>query len=62
MDYIISMEMKGNSPEEFVEDVYLNIKGALTHNPQVITVENVEALAEQLTELAARKKEEGCGE
>lgn len=57
----ISVEIKGKGRESFIEDLYLAIKEALTHKPQVITLENVETLADLLTELVNRKKEEQEG-
>ena len=59
----IFVEIRGKGREAFIEDMYVTIKEALTRTPQVLTLENVETLADLLTELVNRKKEElGSGE
>ena len=56
------MEVIGKDADAFMDALYMDIKSAFMHKPCGITVEHLEALAEQLTELAARKKEEAGGE
>jgi hypothetical protein len=54
----IRIELECEGREAFIEELYNTIKEALTRSPQVLTLENVEALSELLTELVSRKKEE----
>lgn len=57
----IRMDVTGKDADAFMDALYMDIKSAFLHEPCGITVEHLEALAEQLIELAARKKEEAGG-
>jgi DNA-binding ferritin-like protein (Dps family) len=58
----IRMDVIGKDADDFIDNLYKEIKGAFMHKGCGITTKHLEALAEQLTELAARKKEEESGE
>ena len=54
----VHMQISGSA--DFVEGMYIIIKKAFTENK--IDIEGLESLADLLTELANRKKEEAGGE
>lgn len=54
----VHMQISGSA--DFVEGMYIIIKKAFTENK--VDIEGLESLADLLTELANRKKEEAGGE
>lgn len=56
----IFRDASAENPATFMDNIYNDIKDA--YKEKAVTIEQIESLADLLTELAARKKEESADE